>query len=569
MKLVEIGVNNFRGIAGGIAQNKIKFGDANSIFIFGQNNVGKSSFLEAYTSFFHDSITPDDFNHNGDLIEIEIVVEIEEANDKKILENNTGKYENIKKYLENNQLRLRKSWKRGSEKAMDETFDPATKRYEKRAYAGVGAHNVFKSVLLEPMPIKAMPTEGDVQNIVNTVLKDIADRKLKSGKLKKLKDAENTINELQNEVYSKASIDAYKDAVNKIFSELFAGYRIDIDDGKSNLTFSHHKLGRTFKIDFKNLNDDKTDFEKMGHGSIRTAIFLLMLMADELSGSDAKSNKNYLVLFEEPELFLHPKLTKKLRELIYKISSERSPFQVLCASHSPQMIDISKDHTSLVRMVKRTDLTTSLYQVQKEDLVNEVQSSKEQVKDKLYEILRFDPFICESFYADEIVLVEGSTEEIIWRGYFQDIESATKDIFVLNCHSCTNIPFYQRIFSKFRIPYSIICDTDHRLQTDLASINKNGWDGKLQNPGFQSHIQKSIAEQFYLDQKEGIGKKFFVFSPTFEPMHEELAEPYKYLPFLNNKVLSASVYWDKIVQNKEEKEFGKVPIVEYIKQIIH
>lgn len=64
------------------------------------------------------------------------------------------------------------------------------------------------------------------------------------------------------------------------------------------------------------------------------------------------------------------------------------------------------------------------------------------------EVLRFNPFICESFYADEVILIEGPTEEIILRRYFNEV-STDKDIFVVNCGTVNNTPFFQRIFSQF------------------------------------------------------------------------------------------------------------------------
>lgn len=36
-----------------------------------------------------------------------------------------------------------------------------------------------------------------------------------------------------------------------------------------------------------------------------------------------------------------------------------------------------------------------------------------------------------------------------------------KDVFIVNCGTVNNIPFYQKIFSKFSIKYNIICDTDN------------------------------------------------------------------------------------------------------------
>ena len=110
---------------------------------------------------------------------------------------------------------------------------------------------------------------------------------------------------------------------------------------------------------------------------------------------------------------------KQLRTLIYKVSETDTPYQVLCASHSPQMIDITKEKSSLVRMTKHND-GTRLYQINDEFLKDSKEiKTKEELKQEMNEVLRFNPFICESFYADEVVLIEGSTEEIILRGYFK------------------------------------------------------------------------------------------------------------------------------------------------------
>lgn len=54
MKLIKFGVNNFRALSGGVENNQINFDGSNTIFIFGQNNVGKSTFLLAYDFFFND-----------------------------------------------------------------------------------------------------------------------------------------------------------------------------------------------------------------------------------------------------------------------------------------------------------------------------------------------------------------------------------------------------------------------------------------------------------------------------------------------------------------------------------
>lgn len=68
MKIISFGVNNFRGISGGIENNTIEFKDSNTIFLLGQNNLGKSSFLKDYEFFYKNTTaTPEDlFKRNTD-----------------------------------------------------------------------------------------------------------------------------------------------------------------------------------------------------------------------------------------------------------------------------------------------------------------------------------------------------------------------------------------------------------------------------------------------------------------------------------------------------------------------
>jgi len=570
MKLVEFRVDNYRCIEGGLEQNAIKFGDAHTIFIFGKNNVGKSSFLKAYQAYYESSVSEDDFSfvygeESRKNIEMELWLLVEESEDReRINAQANGKYDSLTNFLENGILKVKKVWS-DSKTTKNFTWDPASDDWVEKNYGGIGLDQVFQSLIPKPLLIQAMPTEKQVKDVVNEVLKEIATAKLTKEQGDELIEAQNKIKELQDKVYDKETISEYERQVNTEFNKLFKSYKISIDDGKSRMKYTADKLGKDFEIDFMHSDNEKlTTYERMGHGAVRMAIFLLMLMRDELK-SVGSSKKSHLILFEEPELFLHPDLTKKLRKLVYEVSAGDMPFQILCASHSPQMIDMTKDHTSLVRMVKH-ERSTVLHQVEKEDLKNEEQPTLEEVKQKVHEILRFDPFMCESFYSDEVILVEGDTEAIMLRAYQEEFEGS-RDVFIVNCGSCTNIPFYQKMFSKFNIPYSVICDTDHLIDSKPEEKNRTGWNEKHENPTFESHIQKSIATQFYLDKELGKSKKFFVCAPTFEPHHASLEEPFKYEAIDGGKAVSANAYWEKIVENKAENSFKDVPIISYVKSI--
>lgn len=572
MRIKSFAVNNFRGITGGLNKNVINFDDSNTIFVFGQNNVGKSSILKAYEAFYEDKVTDKDFNNsNGADIEIEVEFIIEETTDKPVIDAaSNNKFDNLKStYLDSsNVLKLKKTFKSSDKgkKPDNQTYKPSSSSYETKGYGGVGLHAPFQSMMLQPLYIKAMPNEADVESIVTEVLKEVATSRLKDTERAELKAAEETIQKLQDEIYKVSDIDTYKTEVNGKFSHLFNGFEIDIDEGSSKAKFTHDKIGKDFKVKFKTKKDDVdifNDYDQMGHGSVRIAIFLLMLMRDKLRG-ESETKKNFLVLFEEPELFLHPVLTKELRSLIYEVSDKDTPFQVLCASHSPQMIDISKDHSSLARMIKENG-GTQIFQVEQEDLKTSEEDTKEKVKQKLHEILRFDPYVCESFYAGEVLLVEGDTEAIVARGFQQKSEEA-KNVYVLNCHSVSNIPFYQKFFSKFKIPYSVICDTDSTKDP------QKGWNSDNENPTFTGGIQKSIYDQFTADKTIGIAQNFFVFDNTFETPHKALNDPFRYnLTASDGKPFNANAYWNQILDAKtdaNEADFNAIPIVNYLRKIM-
>lgn len=582
MKIISFGINNFRGISGGIENNTIEFKNSNTIFLLGQNNVGKSSLLKAYEFFYKNTTPSEDDIYRTDAnntIEFELLLKLDDFDFRK--DGIKYKEEGIKKWLnEENLLRVRKEIKpvegkkTSFEKPVNLTWDFNNEKWEDTNYGGIGLDTVFQSVLPKPIFIKAMPTESEVDIIINQILKQKADENLKDKERQELKDAQNKIEELQNKLYNPESINSYKDEVNSYFQELFPDTQIELEE-QDKVKWTENAMGKKFSIHFEQKNDDgekdksiPTNYDKIGHGAVRSAIFSLLLMKDVAEEFVRVENrKDYIVLFEEPELFLHPKLMKQLRSLIYNVSQSHTPYQILCASHSPQMIDITKENSSLVRMIKNKE-GTKLYQINDEFLKESIEvKTKEELKQEMNEVLRFNPYICESFYADEIILVEGPTEEIILRGYLTEVRP-NKDIFIVNCGSINNIPFYQKIFSKFYIKYHIICDSDSEEMGDIDEYDLIS---------FQKGIQKSIYSQFRLDKQKADYNSglFLINSPTFEPAHQNKEIP-EQLRFPNSynvsdgKPYNANRYWKDILQpNIKDLNIEKVPIISYIKLIIN
>lgn len=571
MRIVNFAANNFRGISGGIDQNRIDFNGINTLFIFGQNNTGKSTFLRAYDYFYRDT-TPgveDHYRKNRENeIEIEIEVELDNWDRERIEAAAPKAKESYKTYLiDDARLRLRSLWRNGKKTAL--SWKPDTQSFVDIGYASVGLHGVFQSCLPRPITIKAMPTEEEAKSILNEILKAMAESKLKEEELEELHVAREKIKELQEKMYRKDVIQKYEDSVNSYMDSLFPNVKVTIDEKKDRLVWSENKLGKEHDIFFQKIDEEggidsevPDRAELIGHGTIRTAIFTLLLMRDVAEEFERiEGRKDYLVLFEEPELFLYPKVIRELRDLIYRVSEGDTPYQVLCASHSPSMIDITKVKSSIVRLVKDGEIT-KLHQVSDAFLkAASGATTDSEFKQEMYEILRFNPFICESFYADEVILVEGPTEEIVIRAYLQE-NPPRKFFFILNCGTVNNIPFYQKVLSRFAIPYNIICDTD---MANCTNCDDN------RNPSFDSGIQKAISDQFQADRALGNIGIMRCHDETFEPAHRATSIPeHLRMPDTTGqgKPFDANKYWKEVLLlNLNDSDIGTVPIIAFMREI--
>jgi hypothetical protein len=178
----------------------------------------------------------------------------------------------------------------------------------------------------------------------------------------------------------------------------------------------------------------------------------------------------------------------------------------------------------------------------------------------------FNPHICESFYADEVLLVEGPTEEIIIRGILQNINSS-KDLFVVNCGTVNNIPFYQKVYRKFAIKSHVICDTDSQLISGTDSFG---------NPIFTDGIQKNIYNEHIenCNNSPRVGGVLRVHDTTFEVAHQSgsINQAYIYPTTYiesHGKPLNANKYWCEVLEpNMNNVGIETVPIVAYLKEVL-
>jgi len=502
MKLQKLIIKNFRGLKG--SQNVIDFSKSSIIFLIGQNNVGKSSFLRGYEFFVNakqTAVLSDFYNYDESIpIEIEGVFLKEQADDEDEELKGKGKQAEpdwVNKWVdENNLVKIRKIWKTKDEIGEKYTYSPVKQEWVKDGFGGLPS--LFQKYSPTPICIGAMETEATLEEKVNKLIQDEILKKLKDDYPNDFNALVAGVKELQKKIVGSDIVAAYNSDINEHFKKVFADLTLKIDPKND----EHIKLEDAFKKNHSvNVKKDGIDrdevFTQHGHGVIRQALFNFISF---LKRAKEGNRKEYLILFEEPELFLHPEIAFRLRKSLYDLA-ENSPFQILCATHSPLMIDISKPHSSLVRVVKNEDESTETYQVG-----DDVFRGDNEKKQRIQMINRFNPHVCESFYAKKVIIVEGDTEAIVFRDLIGRFYNHF-EIYVLNAGTKNNIPFFQEIFTAFHIEHCVIHDSDTRL-------NENG------NVNSAWNINASIWEKIEIanSKRNGLARRY-VHTTNFETAH--------------------------------------------------
>ncbi|RCK18698.1 ATP-dependent endonuclease, partial [Thalassospira profundimaris] len=165
------------------------------------------------------------------------------------------------------------------------------------------------------------------------------------------------------------------------------------------------------------------------------------------------------------------------------------------------LIDLSKKHTSLVRITKNDEIT-EYYQAGEQ-----LFAPDKDAKDFMHMLMNFDPHICEVFFADNVILVEGDTEAIVLRSLLEDSEEH-REVFVLNTGTKNNIPFFQNVLTHFGIKHTVIHDADLRYQYKHGQISRKGDGEPKANSAWT--LNAKIWENIVASnsQKEGLARRY-------------------------------------------------------------
>ncbi|WP_018963775.1 ATP-dependent nuclease [Coprothermobacter platensis] len=466
-------IKNFRAL------QDVKLNLHNFTALTGKNNVGKSSILQAISLFFSGSKLEksDYFNEN---LSIQICIKFENISDEDLELLVPEHREKVTKimdicrslilvreydlegksklcYIKMEQNDLESSEIKPVPTGIDKgilrmlpipVYVPAVRDFSddvkttESAPFGKLLSMLLDEIQQEQMPFQKLLTELD--NKIN--IQENEDGTKQDNRLQQLKTVEKTLEKYVRESFGEIELQITVPLPD--MKSIFSSASILIDDGlRSSIDSKGDGLRRL--VTFSILRS-YVDLKSKGISSETSSGVAEM----SVEGSTKTCRRPYFLLFEEPELFLHPQAQNVLFQTLQSFAKDN---YVFITTHSPTFLS-PETTDSFVKVVKVIDGSyskpyTKIYEIDLTDFKN---------KD-LFQIINFDNNNAALFY-DTVVLVEGESDRHVFshiaRILNQTQDTKSESIAFAKMSGKDNIKRYRDFFERFGVRVLVIADLD-------------------------------------------------------------------------------------------------------------
>lgn len=513
MKLREIQVHNYRAVV------DLSIEAHDYTLLVGANNAGKSTVLNALRAFYDDlKWTTEDFPKAG-ATDAESWVQLKFALDDDEWAGLADKY---KEGAVDQVLTVRRYFKsddKGRVQASQSNIFGVVKG-ELDTELFYGAKNVGAAKVGQIVYVPALSTPSDqtklsgpspLRNMLNFLLKKVV---AKSEAFKEVSAAFEKFNaEARNN-------DGFLSEISEPLNTAIASWSIKIDLSVGSVAPEDitKSLVKFAFVDAA-LGDIGFELERYGHGFQRSVIYELIRLAptfkDEKKADKKEFNPSYnLVLFEEPEAFLHPSQQESMAYHLRRLGAEPGQ-QVIITTHSPTFAGKAAEEIGQLVRIQRANGSSQAFQP-KGDQIKAIfeeggellvalqafvadQTIPEGIKKRARNMIAQPPqaHIAEQeerfrfqlwldgeraslFFADRVLLVEGATERALFNYLLaNDWHDLTPHrVCVIDALGKFNLHRYMALLSAYGIPHGVMLDDDngkdlHGAVNDLVQASAN------------------------------------------------------------------------------------------------
>ncbi|WP_186024406.1 ATP-dependent nuclease [Burkholderia gladioli] len=515
MKLRGINIHNFRSVL----DADIEAHDY--MLLVGANNAGKSTIVNALRAFYDDlKWSADDFPKVG-AADKDAWVQLTYQLDDDEWGSLADKY---KEGVADQRLTVRRyfaSAERGRVQAgQSNIYGFVRGRPDEELF--YGARNVSAAKLGQVLYVPALTTASEqtktsgpspLRNMLNFLLKKVVS---KSEAYKELSAA---FEKLNIEARQK---DGFLSEISTPLNTAISSWSIKIDLSVNSV--GPEEISKSlvkFAFVDSSLGDAGFDLERYGHGFQRSVIYELIRLAPTFKDEKAPDKKEFnplfnLVLFEEPETFLHPSQQESMAYHLRRLGAEQGQ-QVIVTTHSATFVGKAAEQIGQVVRISRFDGASHTFQPRGGQITNlferggelltalaafvadqnvpeerkrnakilianppaaDIATQEERFRFQLW----LDGERASLFFADKVLLVEGATE----RGLFNYLlandwyDLSSHRICVVDVLGKYNFHRYMALLEVYGIPHGVMLDDDHNKAhheavNDLVEASANDW----------------------------------------------------------------------------------------------
>ncbi len=484
MKLRNVRIVNFRGIA----ELNVVLDDYS--LLVGPNNAGKSSVIDAIRAFYEKDGFK--FKKEHDLPKrhecTESWVELTFQLIDEEYESLADEYKVPEK-----QLRLRKYFLSSSTKRKVGTIYGYNSDGELSEGHFYGPKNVQSGKVGDIVYIPAISkvdehTKLSGPSALRDLLTSIMESVVKHGQA--YDDFSESVQQFSKAIHGEATEDqrslaGLESSLNEMLTPWNSKFTLDFRTPSAAETIKS-MLGWDLTDDF---HGKPQDIDYFGSGFQRHFIFSLIQLGSDYTGEKPSGqSKDFtpslkLLLFEEPEAFLHPPQQEILARSLMNLASSADNWQVVCATHSSNFV--SKNTANLPSIVRlcQTRPTGAVEKFQIDaahwdaivnenqrvnDIVNKYQKEKVHADDEQADMeaikyfLWLNPDRSNIFFSNHVLLVEGPTEVAVINRLIDDgkINGAEVGLSVVDCMGKYNVHRFMKLLTSMGITHSVIYDDD-------------------------------------------------------------------------------------------------------------